>query len=320
MSFSQHKVAEDAVLSVAWPSAARVVVGSIPGTVSVFDVALEGKKGKAGAAVERVASVAPHALGARSLTFPASGEHFVSGGLHDSTVVLHAADGRVLALHTPAGVQETTCLAHSPAKLQVAVGTKSGAVRLVAYGQSMEDGSFSLREEASVPGGSAYVTGVAFNPDGSLLASVDSRGVLRVVDLETSAEVCAVHASPSGLRDVDWSADGREVYAAGDDHRVFVFDASGLAGGSPATSLPLMAALAGHMGFILAVSAAPDRSVVATAGNDRTIRVWDARKRECVATLDACADKVWSVCWSPDGKSVAAGTEAGTLVLWTPKM
>jgi WD40 repeat protein len=315
---SQHKIAEDAVLAVAWPTSDRIISGCIPGTVQINELEMDGDKVKT---VKKRQAQAAHTLGCRSLTHSSAGDTFVSGGLHDSTVILHASN-KQLAVNA-SNIQEATCLMHSPASLSVAAGTVRGTIRILGYAEALEDGQWSFSQQADISTGqNSIVNSVAYSPDGSMIVAACGNGSVVVVSCESLTVLSSNACSPSTLRAVEWSKDGREIYAAGDDHRVYAFDGSGLGSGaiSGGAALPVLSILGGHTGFICALAAMPTRPLIATSGNDRTIRIWDARKRECVATFEGAADKVWSLAWRPDGRSIAAGTEAGTLILWTPKL
>jgi WD40 repeat protein len=316
MSLVSAKACEDAVLAVAWPRQRALLTGCIPGSTAAWEIADAGAK----APLVKKAADSSQVLGVRALVHGGAGDVFVSVGLHDGLLLLHTQDCKVIARSASDSVQEATCAAWDPRRAGFAVGTRRGTVRLLRVAENLDDGTFAIEEEADVPLCGALVMGLAFDPSGTLLVAVDAEGGLAVLDVDARAKVAAVAASPSALRAVDWARDGREIYAAGDDHRVLVYDASGLAAGSPSPGLPLIAALSGHTGFLCAAVASPDRPLVATGGNDRTVRVWDARKRECIASVDGLPDKVWSLAWSPDGKQLAIGTEAGTVSIWTPPL
>src|ERR1051325_10609252 len=57
-------------------------------------------------------------------------------------------------------------------------------------------------------------------------------------------------------------------------------------------------------------------SLLASAGEDGTVKFWNVRTRREVASLKSGADAFWSVTFSPDGRRVAAGTGEGTVVVW----
>jgi predicted Ser/Thr protein kinase len=71
------------------------------------------------------------------------------------------------------------------------------------------------------------------------------------------------------------------------------------------------AVLEGHTDRVLAVAFSPRDRVLVSGGSDRTLKVWDLRTGAVMSTIGPHAGKVEALAFSPDGRRVAAVTEAG---------
>ena len=84
-----------------------------------------------------------------------------------------------------------------------------------------------------------------------------------------------------------------------------------------AGALPGLRVLAGDTGAVYSVAFSPDRTVLASASADRTIRLWNvATGRQIGKPLTGDKGEVNSVVFSPDGAVLASGGDDGTIRLW----
>ena len=71
-----------------------------------------------------------------------------------------------------------------------------------------------------------------------------------------------------------------------------------------------------HDGWIRSAAASPDGKWVATAGNDRRVRIWSADNGTAARTFAGHEDEVYVVGFSPDGQYVVSGDLKGVLRVW----
>jgi WD40 repeat protein len=202
-----------------------------------------------------------------------------------------------------------------------------------------------LRRIGNIP---RQTHGLAFSPDGSLLAvaggTPGSAGEVRLIELaksspasapptpatpatpastaSTSASTASADSSASAATSsrvldrigdvmlcVAFSPDGARLTAGGADGAVRVYDV--------ATGKRLLS-LEQHADWVTGVAFSPDGTRLASASRDKSVRVIDAKTGEAASAYLGHEAPVFAVAWAPDGRLVYSGGKDRKVHAWEP--
>jgi WD40 repeat protein len=193
-------------------------------------------------------------------------------------------------------------LAFSPDGKRLAAGGSDGQTLTVWDLTGEKPAASSVRTE---PGGH----GVAFSPDGQRVA-IGSNRAAEVWDLaaDPPRPLFKVAMPQTSFR---WLALSNKLLAATGEGEVLLADISG-------PEPVLLRPLPGHRGRVVMVAISPSGKLLASGGQDGTVRVWDLTTIPPLLKANlATGNPVWSVAFSPDGQDLAAGCAGGMVHVYS---
>ena len=176
------------------------------------------------------------------------------------------------------------------------------------------------QERLTLAGGMGGGRGMAFSPDGRLLActSGDKHGneEVTVWDWQAGQQRLTLRGHIRDIFCVAFSPDGRRLVTGGADETIKIWDS---ATGQEALTLR------DHKGIVWSVAFSRDGHRLVSAGTDQAVRVWDARPWQDgergmeIVTLCGHSTGVLSVAFHSQGAVLASGSADGTYKLWDTK-
>jgi WD40 repeat protein len=242
-----------------------------------------------------------HAAPVTALAYSPDGAVLVAGS-GDQVLLRAPATGAALDAIPCAGMRITT-LAFSPDGKLLAVGGgtpgEKGEVRLFDWPQKKWLGAFVVNAD--------IITGVAFSPDGQRLASACADHAARVHTIEDRGQrlggplVLTGHTGP--VQAVAFSPDGKLMVTASMDRAIKVWSDG-----------KLQRSLGQHTDAIHCLAFRPlaeGQPNCATAGDDRTVRIWQPAIGRMVRIVRGHKEPVLALAFAPDGRSLFSAGQEG---------
>jgi WD40 repeat protein len=212
-------------------------------------------------------------------------------------VELRGRDGQVIAtLKHPSNVHSVSW---SPDGLRLAVGFDGPA----AADERIQLWTPAGQAVATMASGQGIVTGLAWLPDGSQLATGGQISPIRLWD--RNGQPVGTITTPQGARWLAWSPDGA-LLAGAVGSEVLVWHPDGTVAARVTASLGQT---------VTSVAWSPDGTMLASSDLGNGIRVW-SRDLQPLDTVLVPSCPMQHVAWAPDGTALAFVGNDGKIRLW----
>jgi len=174
---------------------------------------------------------------------------------------------------------------------------------------------------AELIGGTYAVPGIAFNPDGSMLAILNG-DYIRIREIESNL-IWGSLRSASNLYSIAYHPAGDQIAAGDIANNIFIWNpAEAFRSGVENYPEPRQVSLSqdgedSYRSLVWDIVYHPDGLILAGAGGDGVIRLWDVQTMELVREFPGHSAAVTSLAFNPDGSKLATGSLDASVRIWS---
>ncbi|MFN2578959.1 MAG: caspase family protein [Pyrinomonadaceae bacterium] len=164
------------------------------------------------------------------------------------------------------------------------------------------------RKTRNLTGHTGEVTSVAFIPQSKLIASASTDRTIRLWDAHAGILVKTLGPLGDQVNAIAVNPNGTTLAAGTADHKIQLFKLNGEPGA------PMM--LKGHSGEIFTLTFSRDGRWLASAGADKTVKLWDISTDKEVRAFAGASGEINGIDFSNDSRFLASANGEGSVIVW----
>jgi WD40 repeat protein len=238
-----------------------------------------------------------------AVAFSPDGKRLATASADRTARIWHVEGGRqteVLEGHT-----DSVCAVAFAPDGVVVTGGHDGTVRLWR----------PMQQSKVLESRRGAVMAVAVSPDGKTVAAGGLDGVITLLDPSGKKTLTRLIGHKTWVNSLAFSSDGSRLASGSSDGTARLWNTK--------TSKVVKTFALADPREIRCVALSPDGKTIAAGVRFGAVKVWDVSSGKKVASMDAHEGDAWSVCFTPDGKTLVSGGgdwgKPGTVRQWETK-
>ncbi len=251
--------------------------------------------------------------------FSRDGQTIYTSGINSTIRLWSVASRKQLQiLQGQSGVEQAMAL--SPDGATLASGGTDRTIRLWQPGKN--------KLHRILTGHSAPIAALAFSPDSKTLASSSSDRSVRVWSVQNGESLVTLQGLSHTVLSAAVSPNGSYLTSTSGNNRVLVWQLQPAnLRSKPTGQITPSIVLNGHTNEVFTIAFRHDKTQLASAGQDGTIKLWDITGIKTSNTHSQVQPRlsitgsnggIYGIAFSPAGNLLASGSADGTVTLWSP--